>query len=107
MKGVVDKERIQSAEALADQGAQKVTPDNLNTHIVPELKLTGAKLNKVTQARAYKAIRDQKMKKYEQRRRTKVNQLQGPLLESFQMNSHCGRIYRTKISSETHGTSCG
>src|SRR6266567_7242051 len=73
MKGVTDKERTQSAEALADQGAQKATPDDLNTHIIPELKLTGAKLNKITQAQAYKAIRDQKMKKYKQRRRTKIN----------------------------------
>lgn len=41
--------------------------------IDPKMKQTGIELSKVTQSLAYKAIREQKMKKYTRRNRTNLN----------------------------------
>lgn len=48
------------ASRLADEGARKQTPDEIDLEIDGEFNLQGAKINKLTQALAYKGIREQK-----------------------------------------------
>ncbi|KAI0041094.1 ribonuclease H-like protein, partial [Auriscalpium vulgare] len=48
------------ADRLAEEGANKPTPDRLDLSIDPAFKLSGAKLSTLTQALAYKGIREAK-----------------------------------------------
>ncbi|KAJ3878295.1 ribonuclease H-like protein [Lentinula edodes] len=78
VKGHVGIEGNEEADKLADEGREKDEPDIINVTIPDHLQITGAKLNKMTQALAYKAIRTKKMctKKYQEamnRRATKYN----------------------------------
>ncbi|KAH9848810.1 hypothetical protein C2E23DRAFT_738868 [Lenzites betulinus] len=59
------------ADALAGCGARKPAPDAVDVAIPRQLRITGAKLSKITQKLAYKAIRIKKAAKAEERRRTK------------------------------------
>ncbi|KAJ3753196.1 ribonuclease H-like protein [Lentinula raphanica] len=66
------------ADELAKEGCQKEEADIMNLDVPPTLSVTGAKLNKITQALAYKAIRNHTMAKktYQNaldRRATKTN----------------------------------
>jgi aspartate carbamoyltransferase regulatory subunit len=65
--------RQKEAAALALLGAKKDNPNEIEMEVDPKLKLTGAKLSKITQSLAYKAIRELKMKKYKKRNRTEIN----------------------------------
>ncbi|KIY46167.1 hypothetical protein FISHEDRAFT_11291, partial [Fistulina hepatica ATCC 64428] len=59
------------ADRLANEGAHKDEPDHVDVEVrTPEVRLTGAKLSKMTQARVYAAIRETKMEKYEKRAAT-------------------------------------
>ncbi|KAJ7336104.1 hypothetical protein DFH08DRAFT_965009 [Mycena albidolilacea] len=74
VKGHSGHIRNEGADRMADEGARKDAPDEVNMEIPPELKLTGAKLSAMTQSLAYKAIRERKMKKkLKKRERTKAN----------------------------------
>ena len=69
-----DYPKIAKAVEKAAQGAKKQAPEVVDLEIIPTLKLTGAKLSKITQSLSYKAIRAQKMKReYKKRRRTELN----------------------------------
>ncbi|KAI0046744.1 ribonuclease H-like protein, partial [Auriscalpium vulgare] len=46
------------ADRLADEGARRTTPDSLDLSIDPAFRLSGAKLSTLTQALAYKGIRE-------------------------------------------------
>ncbi|KAF8895863.1 hypothetical protein CPB84DRAFT_1682066 [Gymnopilus junonius] len=65
--------RQSKAKKLADEGALNPIPDIINTEIDIQLKITGVKLNTLTQASAYKMIREKEMEKYQERRQTKIN----------------------------------
>ncbi|KAJ3990981.1 hypothetical protein F5050DRAFT_1802253 [Lentinula boryana] len=78
VKGHSGLEGNDKADALAKLGSEKTEQDEVDLLIPPSLCLTGAKLNCMTQARAYKAIRQIKMSKNQyqramDRRSTKVN----------------------------------
>ncbi|KAH7905212.1 hypothetical protein BJ138DRAFT_984655, partial [Hygrophoropsis aurantiaca] len=60
-----------NADALANLGAQKPTPDILDLHIPPNFKATGAKLQAMTQSIAYQGIRE--LKTTPQKRTTIIN----------------------------------
>lgn len=62
-----------AADALADEGALQEEEGIVNPHIADGWKLTGAELNTLTQATAYKMIRMSKMKAYTTRRRTEIS----------------------------------
>ncbi|KAF9030591.1 hypothetical protein BDZ89DRAFT_900707, partial [Hymenopellis radicata] len=57
VKGHSGIEGNEGADALATKGLEKETADEIDLKIPPELTLTGAKLSKITQALAYKAIK--------------------------------------------------
>lgn len=59
-----DYTKIAKAAECAKRGAYKQAPDEMALEVPPTLKLTGAKLSKMTQSLAYKGIRSQKMKQY-------------------------------------------
>ncbi|KAI0822878.1 hypothetical protein BC628DRAFT_1411930 [Trametes gibbosa] len=61
----------EKADALAGRGARKPAIDVVDVAIPRQLRMTGAKLSKVTQKLAYKAIHIKKAAKVEERRRTK------------------------------------
>ncbi|KAF8902958.1 hypothetical protein CPB84DRAFT_1678379 [Gymnopilus junonius] len=61
------------ASTLANEGALKPEADVINVETDLHLKITGAKLNKMTQALAYKLIREKAMEKYMKRRQTEEN----------------------------------
>ncbi|KAJ7328386.1 hypothetical protein DFH08DRAFT_709582 [Mycena albidolilacea] len=62
VKGHSGHVRNEGADRMADEGAKKDTPDEVNMEIPPELKLTGAKLSAMTQSQAYRAIREERTK---------------------------------------------
>ncbi|KAI0822592.1 hypothetical protein BC628DRAFT_1412125 [Trametes gibbosa] len=55
----------EKADALAGHGARKLAPDAVDVAIPGQLRITGAKLNKVTQKLAYKVICARKAAKVE------------------------------------------
>ncbi|KAG6894619.1 hypothetical protein C0992_005383, partial [Termitomyces sp. T32_za158] len=63
VKGHAGATRNEGADKLAGEATSKPTPTNLDLTISPSLSLTGAKLSKLTQSLAYRAIRSLKMKK--------------------------------------------
>ncbi|KAG6894055.1 hypothetical protein C0992_007657, partial [Termitomyces sp. T32_za158] len=74
VKGHAGLARNEGADKLAGEATNKTPPTDLDMTINPSLRLSGAKLSKVTQALAYKAIRQRKMKENPPTRaRTKSN----------------------------------
>jgi ribonuclease HI len=69
-KGHNGHERNECADELAGEGSAKETPDTLDTTVPPEMKLTGARLSEITQAIAYRAIKEIKGRKRKERERT-------------------------------------
>ncbi|KAL1700579.1 hypothetical protein EV121DRAFT_283310 [Schizophyllum commune] len=67
VKGHNGHPRNEEADKLAGAGARKQSADEIETKIPRELQLTGAKLQCITQALAYKAIREKKMRKLKTR----------------------------------------
>ncbi|KAL0063480.1 hypothetical protein AAF712_009573 [Marasmius tenuissimus] len=65
VKGHAGVEGNEKADRLADEGRRKDTPDLIDMTIPSELRVTGAKLNKLTQSIAYKGIREQKQDSYQ------------------------------------------
>ncbi|KAJ7574602.1 hypothetical protein C8J56DRAFT_722270, partial [Mycena floridula] len=61
VKGHSGNEGNERADELAGIGARTEAQDEIDMEIPHELSLTGAKLNKITQALAYRAIRERKM----------------------------------------------
>jgi len=69
-----DYPKIAKAAMCAKRGADKQAHDVVPLEVPPTLRLTGARLSKMTQSLAYKGIRSQKMKReYRKRRLTEVN----------------------------------
>ena len=50
----------EQADALANAGAHKLTPNEIDTTVLPNFNLNGAKLATLTQALAHKAILDKR-----------------------------------------------
>ncbi|KAI0787425.1 hypothetical protein C8Q74DRAFT_1196642 [Fomes fomentarius] len=73
VKGHAGHERNEGADELAGQGARKEAPDELEINIPDDLKITGCKLNTMTQKLAYQAIRARKQKKLDARHTTAEN----------------------------------
>jgi hypothetical protein len=63
VKGHSGNPRNEGADGLANTGALKETHTDIDLEIDPEYKLTGAKIQQMTQALAYKGIREEKMTK--------------------------------------------
>ncbi len=61
------------AADLLNEGIDLESQIELNVEVNPEIIVSGAKLNELTQATAYKIIRSLKMNKYQKRRQTKAN----------------------------------
>ncbi|TBU58944.1 hypothetical protein BD310DRAFT_772157, partial [Dichomitus squalens] len=73
VKGHSGHTRNEGADRLAGAGAIKGTPDVVDVTIQAELQLSGAKLQAMTQRRAYIAIMARKAKKVSPRPRTVFN----------------------------------
>ncbi|EIN13957.1 hypothetical protein PUNSTDRAFT_59807 [Punctularia strigosozonata HHB-11173 SS5] len=73
IKGHNGHERNEGADRKAAEAVKKTTCDDVPLEIPPTLKVTGAKLSKMTQKLAYKAIRETKMKEYRVRERAARN----------------------------------
>jgi len=71
VKGHTGQEGNEQADTLAKEGANKPQPDILDLNIPDEFNLQGMKLSMISQALAYKGIREMKMKT--QRRKTSNN----------------------------------
>ncbi|KAG6887242.1 hypothetical protein C0992_013194, partial [Termitomyces sp. T32_za158] len=63
VKGHVGHERNEGADKLAGEATKMPPPNNPDLTSHPTLRVTGAKLSKVTQSLAYKALRKIKMEK--------------------------------------------
>ncbi|KAL1687731.1 hypothetical protein GGG16DRAFT_61566 [Schizophyllum commune] len=63
----------EKADRIAGEAARRPTADPVDVEVDPELRLTGAALASMTQARAYRMIRRRKSEKVEKRRRTEQN----------------------------------
>ncbi|TFK80515.1 hypothetical protein K466DRAFT_636861 [Polyporus arcularius HHB13444] len=73
VKGHSGHPRNEAADKLAAIGAEKVAQDLIPMDVPTIFKLTGAKLQAITQKLAYRAIRDRKDKLVKQRPRTEAN----------------------------------
>ena len=58
VKGHSGEEGNEESDALAKKGAEKETPDELSLEIPPHFDVQGAKLSKITQAIAYRGLRE-------------------------------------------------
>ncbi|KAH9930411.1 uncharacterized protein BXZ73DRAFT_11963, partial [Epithele typhae] len=61
----------EGADKLAGEGARKQVADEIDLKQARIFELSGARLDKMTQKRAYRAIRERKEKEYEQRPSTR------------------------------------
>ncbi len=73
VKGHNGHTRNEAADELAARGAAKTAGDHICLDIPPELELTGAKLQSITQKLAYHAIRTRKERQIKPRPRTAAN----------------------------------
>ncbi len=73
VKGHDGHPRNEAADVLAGIGARKTTSDQLDLSIPPQYAVSGAKLQAMTQALAYHAIRARKAEKISQRPRATAN----------------------------------
>ncbi len=73
VKGHNGHPRNEAADKLAAEGAAKLTEDQISTHIPPRVRLSGAKLQAMTQRLAYHAIRLRRDKKTKPRPRATAN----------------------------------
>jgi ribonuclease HI len=73
VKGHNGHSRNEGADQCANEGACKADPDFIDIDVPPELKLTGARLSKMKQSTAYRAIREITAQGYTKRTRTKQN----------------------------------
>ncbi len=73
VKGHSGHPRNEAADDLAALGAMKATPDNLELNIPPRFRITGARLQDMTQKLAYRAIWSRKAAKISQRPRAMAN----------------------------------
>ncbi|KAA1479858.1 ribonuclease H-like protein [Dentipellis sp. KUC8613] len=100
VKGHNNIEGNEQADSSANNGARKLIADELDLTIPPTFKLQGAKLSTITQAIAYRGIRQRKRAKLKTRTTTKNN------LESAQsaIRNHTGQneTTRTIWQKRTH-----
>ncbi|KAK0201952.1 hypothetical protein DFS33DRAFT_1462420 [Desarmillaria ectypa] len=85
------------ADLLANEGANKETEDTIDLEIDPNLRVSGAALCKLTQSRAYKALRERKNKNLPQRTKTATNvmlAIQGAN-ESFEVMPSAPAIWKS------------
>ncbi|KAL1748665.1 hypothetical protein HDZ31DRAFT_29326 [Schizophyllum fasciatum] len=93
IKGHAGHDANERADRLAGAAATRDTPDAVNTAILPELRVTGARLDAMTQALAYKAIRARKELNWEARNPTARNmaQIETDLEDAFNIRpTHAG-----------------
>ncbi|KAH7914514.1 ribonuclease H-like protein, partial [Hygrophoropsis aurantiaca] len=73
IKGHNGNEGNEEADKLANIGANKTNPDDLNLNVPDEFKIEGVQLQNITQALAYRAIKATQISKQKQRRATIIN----------------------------------
>ncbi|KAF5365423.1 hypothetical protein D9758_010835 [Tetrapyrgos nigripes] len=100
VKGHNGHDGNEAADKLAGVGAEKQSTDNICIRRAPALEITGAKLSTMTQALAYQAIRERKMKKEKRkngpRRRTVRNleKVRAQVEEAFEIVPKAEAIWR-------------
>ncbi len=82
VKGHNGHEGNEAADKLAAEGAEKPTSSNINLHVLTPFKLSGAKLQAMTQKLAYRAIRAKIDAEVKPRPRTAANM--DRILSSFE-----------------------
>ncbi|KAL1739495.1 hypothetical protein HDZ31DRAFT_49293 [Schizophyllum fasciatum] len=97
VKGHNGHQRNEEADRLANAGAWKDDADEVDTTIPRHLKVTGAKLNCMTQALAYRAIRDRKLKKRAARPASSRNigRIRATLKDAFGVEYTEGTIWKS------------
>ncbi|KAH7910890.1 ribonuclease H-like protein [Hygrophoropsis aurantiaca] len=73
VKGHTGNDGNEGADRLADEGARKTTPDELDLDVPSEFHIDGIQLMNTTQALAYRAVKQHLNKKTKKRRATRVN----------------------------------
>ncbi|KAL1739946.1 hypothetical protein HDZ31DRAFT_48483 [Schizophyllum fasciatum] len=97
VKGHSGHQRNEEADRLAGVGARKIIPDEVDTSIPRHLRVTGAKLSCITQALAYRAIREKKLRKLDQRTASdrNIERIQASLKEVFGVEYTKGKIWKS------------
>ncbi|EIN10798.1 hypothetical protein PUNSTDRAFT_30468, partial [Punctularia strigosozonata HHB-11173 SS5] len=97
IKGHNGHERNEGADRKAAEAVRKLVSDDVPLDITPTLRVTGAKLSKITQKLAYQAIREIKMKTYRVRDRAmrNVNLVRDAIESHFDRSPSTGRIWKS------------
>ncbi|KDQ31790.1 hypothetical protein PLEOSDRAFT_1034649 [Pleurotus ostreatus PC15] len=96
----------EAADRLADEGARKPRSeeDGINEEIPGRIKLTGAKLSKMTQSLAYKAIRERALEAARQKNRERtlamIDAIQNHVEEVIQETPTEERIWKATKNSD-------
>ncbi|KAL1740175.1 hypothetical protein HDZ31DRAFT_48024 [Schizophyllum fasciatum] len=97
VKGHNGYQRNEEADKLANAGARKDEPDEVDIKVPSRLKVTGAKLSCMTQALAYRAIRTQKSRKTAARPASErnIDRIQAALQDAFGVYYTKEKIWRS------------
>jgi exonuclease III/ribonuclease HI len=108
VKGHTGVHRNEGADHMAAMGANQAEGEAKLPITPPPLRLTGARLSKLTQKLAYRAIRERKMRKYNARTRTISNleRVQLEIEDDFDRHVTVGAIWKSlrhkDFTKETH-----
>lgn len=95
LHGRTNKEKSDEAKVKAKEGAQKMTPEEVNLTIRPEFRITGAQISHLTQALAYKGIRESTKAPMRRTTRTNLDKTKQALSETDQKRPSDTMIWKS------------